>query len=82
MIGALRDFREAWRILQPGGFMVGHDCLPEDNDVIHVGMGANGVRKALRVFLREAGVAFYDPIRESNSWWIVNYTAYMFLIRK
>ncbi|KAJ1403082.1 hypothetical protein B484DRAFT_457613, partial [Ochromonadaceae sp. CCMP2298] len=51
--GALADLREAWKILRVGGLLLGHDCFPESSHVFHQGMGANGVRAALKQFVNE-----------------------------
>lgn len=35
--GALQDIREGFRILKPGGYLVGHDCVPDHLQHYHEG---------------------------------------------
>jgi hypothetical protein len=83
--GALADIREGFRILRPGGFLLGHDTVPVEKDVYHGGMGWNGVEWALRTFTAERGLSRHGAQLDgmsANAWSIVSSTAYMFLIMK
>lgn len=83
--GALADIREGWRILRPGGFLLGHDTVPVDQHIYHGGMGWNGVEFALRTFTAEMGLTRPGAGEDgmcANAWSIVSGTGYMFLIMK
>jgi cephalosporin hydroxylase len=85
--GVLADLRESWRILRPGGMLLGHDCIPEEDAVFHEGMGLNGVRRAVKFFFLEVlqlSVAqdTVQGILTVNPWMYVKDTAHMFAIQK
>ena len=75
----MADLTEAWRILQPGGMVLGHDCIPYElanasiemitEDGVEV---VNGVRHAVNVFAEMHNV----------DWKILYGTWHMFYIMK
>lgn len=69
-----KDLIEAWRILKPGGILIGHDCLPEsiENITVEEKNEKRGVRKAVKQFAKEKNV----------KWYIIAITMYMFYIEK
>ena len=84
-LGALADIREGWRILRPGGFMLGHDAEPEEKNVYHEGMGYNGVRRALHQFAEETGMKRHGSDVDggcTDPWFSIFYSAYIFLMAK
>lgn len=70
----LADLGEAWRILKPGGVLLGHDCLPTSQEALTMEEAdqTRGVRKAVKQFCAERGL----------TWQIVGLTMYMFIIEK
>jgi hypothetical protein len=83
--GALEDMREGFRILRPGGYLLGHDAFPESKPVYHGGMGWNGVIAALRQLSAENGWRRTGAEQDGqcdDAWAVVLQTAYMFAILK
>lgn len=83
--GALEDMREGFRILRPGGYLLGHDAVPESTPVYHGGMGWNGVTAALRQLSLENGWRRSGAETDGqcdDAWAVVLQTAYMFAILK
>jgi hypothetical protein len=69
------DLLEAWRILRPGGLLLGHDCLPEYEEQVTLEEGSDekrGVRAAVIRFTSERDLSVA----------ILNNTLYMFVIHK
>ena len=69
-----QDLVESWRILKPGGILLGHDCLPASQELMTMEEAdqKRGVRKAVKKFCSERGL----------KWQIVDFTMYMFRIEK
>jgi hypothetical protein len=83
--GALADIREGFRILRPGGYLLGHDAFDEDKPTFHGGMGWNGVTRALRQFSAENGWRRAGAEEDgycADPWTLVHSTAYMFAFLK
>ena len=77
--------REGFRILKPGGYLLGHDANPESEAVYHEGMGWNGVQAALKQFCKERGLVRYGSAQDGMSphaWSLVAGTGHIFLIIK
>ena len=69
-----QDLVESWRILKPGGALLGHDCLPESMERAtseEEGRG-RGVRAAVKLFAAETNA----------TWYILANTMFMFYIPK
>ena len=83
--GALADIREGFRILRPGGYLLGHDAYPEDKPSYHGGMGWNGVTRALREFCAEHGWTRAGAAQDgycANPWALVVSSGYIFALHK
>lgn len=71
----LSDLVEAWRILKPGGALLGHDCLPGSMEKLTSEEEGRhrGVRAAVQQFCADRG---------NLTWYILANTMFMFYIPK